>query len=259
MSPWKDQINQAFGNASEDYAKNANLQRTTTTELVKRIAKFPISSAPRVLEIGCGTGFLTQALHSIYPGANWTITDISLDMLASCQRTIGNAANMRFQQMDGEFPTVDGGFDLICANMTFQWFEDLPGSIANLVDLLSPGGVLAYTTLCHGSLFEWQEAHRGCGFIPGTPEYPLVKVLKSYWPDTHGEGAVDAAGIEQKYPNSFAFARAIKGIGAETPAVGHHPLNAGSMRRVLRSLDQQDNVTMTYQVAYATYQKYADT
>ena len=50
----------------------------------------------------------------------------------------------------------------------------------------------------------------------------------------------------------------MKEIGAKTPAVGHRPLQPGSMRRVLRNLDQQENVTMTYQLAYATYQKYVD-
>jgi malonyl-ACP O-methyltransferase BioC len=259
MSFWKDQINQAFGNASEDYARNAKLQRVTATELAQRIATYPILPTARVLEIGCGTGFLTQTLYEMYPGADWTITDISSDMLASCQRVFGNAENLRFQQMDGEAPTVEGGFDLICANMTFQWFEDLPGSIANLVNLLNPGGVLAYTTLCHGSLVEWQEAHRRCGLIPGTPEYPIEKDLEGCWPDSRGEGALDVVGIERTYPNAFAFARAIKGIGAETPAADHRPLNAGGMRRVLRYLDQQDNVTMTYQVGYATYQKYSNT
>jgi malonyl-CoA O-methyltransferase len=258
MSLWKKKINQAFGNASEDYARNAKLQRITATELAMRISKYPILSAPRVLEIGCGTGFLTQILYGMYVGADWTVTDISAEMLASCKRMLGKVTNIRFQEMDGECPMVDRGFDLICANMTFQWFEDLPGSIANLVDLLNPGGVLAYTTLCHGSLLEWQEAHLRCGLIPGTPRYPIESTLESYWPTKSGEGAVGLVSIKQTYPDAFAFVNAIKEIGAKTPAAGHCPVQPGSMRRVLRDLDQQENVTMTYQLAYATYQKYVD-
>lgn len=257
MSFWKDRINQAFSSASESYALNASLQRATAEELANKVTTFSLPPKPRVMEIGCGTGFLTEKLCGLYPESSLVITDISLEMLATCRHTFGTLTNAHFLQMDGESPTVDGPFDLICANMTFQWFEDLSASVTRLLDLLGPNGILAYTTLCRGSLVEWQEAHSACGYGAGTPDYPTADDLKNYWPENLGIGCTDVVKIKQIYPNAVAFARAIKGIGAETSSLDHQPLSAGSMRSVLRHLDRQGNVSMTYRVAYAIFQKNA--
>ena len=54
-------------------------------------------------------------------------------------------------------------FDLICASLVFQWFEDLPHSLLGLTDLLSPGGALAFSTLSAESFPEWQAAHHDIG------------------------------------------------------------------------------------------------
>jgi malonyl-ACP O-methyltransferase BioC len=255
MSQRKDCINRAFGGAADGYAQTAKLQRVTARNLAGRIGGLSLPVAPRILEIGCGTGFLTEMLRKTLGGAHWTVTDVSPDMLAACRRELGDPADIHFLQMDGEVPTTDGPFDLICANMTFQWFEDLPGSIAGLVSLLSPGGHLAYTTLAKGSLAEWQDAHRACGFIQGTPEFPSVEELNGYWPVGLGGGQVNVIETKRTYPSALTFARAIKGIGAETPAADHKPLSAAALRSVLRYLDQGDDVRMTYQVAYASYQR----
>jgi len=255
MSLRKDRINRAFGSASTDYVQTAKLQRVTAAELADQIRGFSQRPSPRVLEIGCGTGFLTAALRETYADANWTVTDISAEMLATCRRELGALSNIKFIQMDGEAPTLDGPFDLICANMTFQWFEDLPGSIARLVSLLAPGGHIAYTTLAKGSLAEWREAHITCGFIQGTPDYPSAKSLNEFWPRELGEGEVNVIEIPRTYASALTFARTFKGIGAEIPAVEHQPLSPGALRTVLRHLDQSDKVTITYQVAYASYQR----
>ena len=255
MSQRKDRINRAFGEAADGYAQTAKLQRVTAGNLADRIGAFSLPASPRILEIGCGTGFLTDVLRETLPDAHWIVTDISLDMLAACRRELGDPPDIQFRQMDGEAPTMVGPFDLICANMTFQWFEDLPGSIARLMHLLSPGGYLAYTTLAKGSLAEWQDAHQASGFVQGTPEFPSFKTLNGYWPDGLGDGQVDVIETPRTYPSALAFARVIKGIGAETPAANHQPLSAAALRRVLRRLDQGDEVRMTYQVAYASYRK----
>jgi malonyl-ACP O-methyltransferase BioC len=255
MNQRKDLINRAFGGAADSYAQTAKLQRVTAGELAGRIVEIPLPSSPRVLEIGCGTGFLTEALRENLAGARWTVTDISHDMLDACRRELGDPADIQFLQMDGEATTIEGPFDLICANMTFQWFEDLPASIARLVSLLSPGGHLAYTTLAEGSLAEWREAHRACGFVQGTPDFPSAEILNGCWPQVFGAGHVDVVETSQSYPSALNFARAIKGIGAEIPAADHQPLSAAALRSVLRFLDQGDEVGMTYQVAYASYQR----
>ena len=41
---------------------------------------------PRILEVGCGTGILTEFLIKKYPNASFEITDISGSMLEECKK-----------------------------------------------------------------------------------------------------------------------------------------------------------------------------
>ena len=54
-----------------------------------------------ILDIGCGTGFLTSHLKDYYPNAHITACDISYKMLEECQKLFGQD-NISYLLCDAE-------------------------------------------------------------------------------------------------------------------------------------------------------------
>ena len=75
MSDRTAAIASAFGSA-RDYDRHAHVQRRAAEALAERIAALELES-PRLLEFGCGTGFLTDALIRRGVGGQWRVTDLA--------------------------------------------------------------------------------------------------------------------------------------------------------------------------------------
>ena len=250
LSSLKGSLATAFGAAADAYHSAADVQREVASRLARRIAGLRLDR-PRVLEIGCGTGFLHQALAPDLPGAAWLLTDLSEAMVARARSGIGGGA--RFAVMDGERPSFrEGQFDLVCASLVFQWFEDLPASLHALAALLAPGGALAFSTLTADSFPEWREAHRAIGAIPAMRGYPtLAEIARMAPPGARVD--LDADAIPRSYKDAHAFLAHWKEIGTHVPDAGRAPLTPGAMRRLLRRFD--GGITVTYRLAYGTILK----
>ncbi|WP_251881886.1 dethiobiotin synthase [Achromobacter sp. Marseille-Q4954] len=246
-------IGARFGAAAPAYEDHASVQRLAAERLAGDIALLPLPRRPRILEIGCGTGLLTQALARRIGPADWTVTDIAPGMLAAAQRGPSLPGRARYQLLDGEHPAgLEGGYDLICSSLAVQWFSDLNAGLGRLAALLAPGGCLAVATLADGTFHEWQAAHAAAGLAPATPRYPAAAAIH---PDRGNlAGGVRSERLIQNHPDGLHFLRALKGIGATTPAPGRAPLGAAQLRRVLAAFDEQ-GAWVTYHLAYGMWKK----
>jgi malonyl-CoA O-methyltransferase len=244
----KARIAARFGAAAGRYDTASDLQRTAAQRLAQRVRALRLPAAPRVLEIGCGTGHLTRELLP-HIGGEWIVSDMALPMVRACRQQVAAAAGCVV--MDGERPAFrPASFDLIVSSLTLQWFADLHGSLAALADLLAPGGRIALATLGAATFAEWRHAHRKLGLAAATPEYPDAKVLAQAFPATL-ETAVSAERIVVPAGDPLAFVRGLRAIGADTPRPGARPLTAGQLRRVLRVLAADGTPQMTYELLYA--------
>lgn len=252
--PRKAAIAAAFGKAAPCYEEHAAVQRITAERLVERVARLPLPPRPRVLEIGCGTGFLSRALRERIGPADWLLTDLSPDMLARCRAALGDPIDSAFRIMDGEQPDLDGPFDLIVSSLALQWFRDPAAALARWAGLLVPGGRIAVATLAADSFREWREAHHALGLEAGIPTYPTRHTLDRLWP-AGGEGSVEEERLLRRHADGLEFLAELKGIGAHLPAEGRRPLPPGALRRVLRRLDRPEGLTMTHHIAYGLFRK----
>jgi ubiquinone/menaquinone biosynthesis C-methylase UbiE len=94
----------------------------------------------RVLEVGCGTGQLTEQLAR--HGCDVTAIDIGPSMVAVARRRLGRAP-VRFAVVSFEdFEADDGAFDLVVSATAFHWV-DPEVKFDKTARLLRPGGWLA--------------------------------------------------------------------------------------------------------------------
>ncbi|MEW5726629.1 MAG: methyltransferase domain-containing protein [Pseudomonadota bacterium] len=242
----KERVAAAFSAAAATYDAAAEAQARAADLVARRVLSRPIPAAPRVLEVGCGTGLLTRRLLPLL-GGDWLVTDIAPAMVAAA-RASACAPGAGFRVMDGEHPDVEGPFDLIVSNLAAQWFQDLPAALARLASLLAPGGRLVLSTLGEGSLREWRDAHAALGLACGTPAYPSRDQLADWLPAGRATGVV-AEAFAVRYPDGRAFGAALKAIGAGTPKPGHRPLSPGALRRVLSVLGAP--AAVTYEILIA--------
>lgn len=224
----------AFGGAS-GYAEAADAQAQAAALLAGRIAAADLVIDPRILELGCGTGFLTRALADAIGPARWTVSDIAPEMIARAQATSDLRADWRVIDGEAVDPSL-GRFDLIASNMAFQWFVDLPGALARLAAQLSPDGLLAFSTMAAGSFVEWSDALAAEGLPSGMPAYPDAAALTALAP-TGFAAAVEVVDIIQPETDARGFLRRLKAIGAGTPAPNYRPLTAAGLRRAMARFD----------------------
>jgi ubiquinone/menaquinone biosynthesis C-methylase UbiE len=106
------------------------------------VANAALGPGAAVLEIGCGTGQLTQQLAG--RALDLTAIDIGASMVQAARRNIGEAT-ARFQVSSFEDFAGSGPFDLIVSATAFHWID--PGvGLAKAARLLRPGGWLALLT-----------------------------------------------------------------------------------------------------------------
>ena len=93
----------------------------------------------KVVDLGCGTGELTQQLAQTLPNSDVTGIDSSSSML---QKAASFASSqLRFEQ--GDQSQLTGEWDLIFSNAALQWSEDHAELIPHLYQRLAPGGQIA--------------------------------------------------------------------------------------------------------------------
>jgi malonyl-CoA O-methyltransferase len=214
-----------FDEQAAVYDSVANVQAEVARRLAARLSGQP----QRILEIGCGTGLLSAHLAARFPGAELVLTDIAPRMLAQARRRLGQGAAYRL--MDGQFPDAAlGEFDLIASSLAFQWFDDLPGAVARLSNMLAPGGVLAFATLGAESFAAWRQAHVEMGLVCGLRDY--VGAEEFPWPQGFACG-LGAETIDEFCPDGRSFVRGMKQLGAAQSPEGHRPVGAGRFRALL--------------------------
>ena len=96
----------------------------------------------RVLDVGCGPGNSTEVLAARFPGSKVMGIDNSPAMLEEAK---GNYPAFDFLLCDAAtgLSALEGGCDAIFSNAVLQWVPDHPRVMGELIELLSPGGVLA--------------------------------------------------------------------------------------------------------------------
>lgn len=132
-----------------------------------------IGAAPcRVLDIGCGAGFLANALAQA--GHEVTGVDLSEPSLAVARRH-DRTGRVRYLRADAlDLPFQPGQFDVVCAMDFLEHIEDPAQLIRSVSGLLRPGGKFFFHTFSR-NLLSWLVVIKGVEwFVRNTPPHMHV-------------------------------------------------------------------------------------
>jgi ubiquinone/menaquinone biosynthesis C-methylase UbiE len=112
------------------------------------LAVATIASPTRVLDVGCGTGYLLHTLGRRYPGAQQLCgIDAAPQMIATASSFAGDdfAGDDRLSFTVGvaeELGYPDGTFDLVVSTTSFDHWADQQAGLVECARVLRPGGHL---------------------------------------------------------------------------------------------------------------------
>ena len=136
----------SFGAAAAAYAEH----RPDYAEAAVRWALEPAPGAPRVLDMGAGTGKLTSTLVAI--GADVTAVEPDPAMLAELQRLLPGVRSLPGSAE--AIPLPDGSVDAVVVGQALHWF-DMAVAGPEIFRVLAPGGVLAGLWNVDDDRVEW--------------------------------------------------------------------------------------------------------
>jgi trans-aconitate 2-methyltransferase len=120
------------------YDRSSQPQQAWASEVLARLEG--IAHDATVLDVGCGTGRVTEALLALVPRGRVLAMDASADMVALARRRLGDRAEVWCQDvLDLE---LDEPVDAIVSTATLHWVTDHDRLWARLAQALRPDGVL---------------------------------------------------------------------------------------------------------------------
>lgn len=139
-----------FARAVSTYETQASAQRLAAERLAGMLSRHCHVLAPRVLEIGCGTGFLTRQIAARFAPSDMVLNDLCPEM----EICFANLPRVSFLPGDAQTLTWPGPFDVVVSASAVQWFNDLGAFAARCAAVLPKDGILAVSGFGPATLTE---------------------------------------------------------------------------------------------------------
>jgi malonyl-CoA O-methyltransferase len=240
-----------FGKSSKSYDACARLQRYSGKLLMPWL---PNKNNLNVLDLGCGTGFFSELLSSQYQKV--VGLDISHQMLDFAKAARSDA--IEFVHGNAlDLPFEDNHFDLIYSNLVLQWCHPLDKALKEAFRVLKPGGILVFTTLTDGTLFELKNSWAQVDSDKHVIDFLTPQTIAAQLP------CEQASLLEHKstnivldYESPLHLAHELKGLGANyVPEKKHKGLSGKeSWQKMAQAYSQYISDDGVYPATYSLYQ-----
>ncbi|HOW51149.1 MAG TPA: methyltransferase domain-containing protein [bacterium] len=255
----KDKVVAGFSRAAESYDTAAVVQRRNAQQLaaiVKTHCPETKGLAP-FLEIGAGTGFLTEYLIQLGVSRG-LVTDIAPAMVGTLRKSYGDFPELAVRELDGERFSLGDRFNAVLSSSTFQWFSSLLDPFLNIRRHLERDGLFAFCMFVDGTFRELRHVVSavGCPY-PGHRLFDANDVVRTMRDSGFTVEHFSVLDAPVHYPDTLQFFKAIKAIGA-TNARGEL-LAPQELKRVINRYDTEhrraDGVTATYTTLFVLGRK----
>ncbi len=209
---------------------------------------------PTLIEVGCGTGLLTQQLPAIFPHSTITATDAAPNMVAMAQQHTASSS-INFTVWDANqplsalpTPTPSG----LVSSMAMHWLDNWQHSLTHWQQHTS---TIALAAMVEGSLVEWYTLCAQHNAPCKSPVFPSINAITQ----TFGHSwqvTQQSYTVTESHTSPWAFAKHLHIIGAATPSQHTQQSSHG----FLKTLAQQHAngatpFSVTYQLAFVLAHK----
>jgi len=248
-------IASAFGEAADTYDEYAEIQKKVADGLIASLVPWKEAVPPGpILEVGCGTGFVTKELISQFPDREIVVTDLSEKMLETCRNNLEQSntdlTKITFEVLNADsFELEDKAFGLVISGFTPHLFKDTSLALQRLSESLKPGGIMLCSFPGNHSFPAWYELCLELG-LPHTAN-PLPDVEEIVVKLSMGPMQIDyyENDLHKTFDRSLDFFRYLRKTG-ESHSVLNKTLGYKKFKLLLDHWDNKGNLNLKWHIVY---------
>lgn len=242
------EIRSAFNKASSRYDEHAFLQKEIATRLDAKLEVIS-SNTDVILDLGAGTGLLSQSLLQRFPSSKIICLDFAQKSLKN------NPSAYKLCADASHLPLADNSVDVIASNLMMQWCPNLNQLFNECHRVLKNNGLILFSTFGPNTL---KELKKSWAVIDN-------KTHVNTFTDMHDIGdqllqsgfqspVMEMENLTLTYQSVTDLLRDLKAIGAQTVSTRSKSLTGKdkfqSMIKMYESYRQDGKLPATYEVIY---------
>ncbi len=209
--------------AAHNYHEKAEIHRKVAEGLMASLRPWK-NILPRkgaLLEVGCGTGILSELLIKEFPEREIVLTDLNQEILDICKTNLEKAGllsdkiSFKVLEVNNTMEVVPDSNAMVISNFVPHWFKDTSIGLERLADTIVYGGLLLCSFPGKNSFPEWYEKCLELGLpftsntLPDTEEVVIKLSMSSVQVDYHENE------LTQQFDKAIDFFNHLKEIGID--------------------------------------------
>ncbi len=227
----KTTVQTRFGQSAITYHQEAQIQRELAARLA--IATQGFKPLKNIMEVGCGTGFLTRAMLAIHRPNTYHLNDLAPEMVAQSALILQESNIHSNSIMAGDAETIEfpKALNAIVSSSTIQWFNNPARFFEKSALALCQGGLLAVGTFGQLNFKEIKSlTQQGLDYA----NVVELRNMLSPWFEIH---SIEETTITQWFESPSAVLNHMRHTGVN--CLKSHYMGAGALRRFMASYSEQ--------------------
>jgi len=248
-------VRRTFDRLASLYDGHAALEQEVATRLLDRL-EFHRLTPRRIVDLGCGTGLASAGLKKRFTKAQVIGLDSSHAMLVQLRRRSGVFRRLRAVCADmSALPLADQSSELLFSNLAMQWCPDPVSLFAEFRRVLTPGGMLLFSSFGPATLRELSAAWAQADGTAQTMAFvDILQVGDALMAAGFQEPVIDADRITVSYPNIDSLVRELEATGTSGFLQGRNSLAEAkdSLEKAYEPFRVEGKYPVTYEIIYGT-------
>ena len=242
------QVRKSFNKASSIYNENAFLQNEIATRLSEKLKVISVDPET-IIDLGSGTGFLSEKTAKIFPDARLVCVDFAQQSL------IKNSQKLKVCADSNQLPFKSNSVDFVVSNLMMQWCTDLKTLFNECHRVLKPQGLILFTTFGPETLKELKKSWSIVDSSPHVNEFIDMHDIGDQMIQSGFQSHImEMEKLTLTYEKVIDLMRDLKGIGAQSVDNRSKSLTGKTkfkkMLEMYESYRENGKIPATYEVIY---------